>query len=171
VASYSTPATQELAAAEDRRQHDRAENAAVMPALEDLGRDRAHDRGQAVGERPLREDHQIEEHRAGRAAQRDRCAEIARFKRKLPSMAIMWNVPLPAMKASRSRAAATGLPITCCSIATAHRTGRSVRSGSCMTGPFSRRIVELVRTPVILADGLGPEECRQRYPRGALVDG
>jgi hypothetical protein len=40
-----------------------------------------------------------------------------------------------------------------------------------MTGPFSRRIVELVRTPVILADGLGPEECRQRYPRGALVDG
>ena len=32
-------------AAEDRRQHDRA----VMPALEDLGRDRAHDRGQAVG--------------------------------------------------------------------------------------------------------------------------
>src|SRR5438067_4367156 len=76
-----------------------------------------------------------------------------------------------AMKASRSRAATTGLPITCCSIATAHRTGRSVRSGSCMTGPFSRRIVELVRTPVILAGGLGPEECRRRYPRGALVDG
>src|SRR5882757_1523922 len=37
-------------AAEDRRQHDRAEDAAVMPALEDLGRDRAHDRSQAVAE-------------------------------------------------------------------------------------------------------------------------
>src|ERR1700730_13032493 len=58
-------------APEDRRQHHRAEDAAVMPSLEDLGRDGAHYRGQAIAERPLGRDHQVEQRRRGVAAERD----------------------------------------------------------------------------------------------------
>ena len=42
-------------AAGERRQHDGAEDAAVMLALKDLQHHRAHDRGQAVAERALRQ--------------------------------------------------------------------------------------------------------------------
>ena len=42
-----------------------------MPALKDLGRDRAHDRGQAIAERPLRDDHHVKQRRAGHRVQPD----------------------------------------------------------------------------------------------------
>src|SRR5262245_43602341 len=44
-------------AAEDRRQHHGAEDAAVLPAFEDLGRDRTHDGGETVTKGSLRQDH------------------------------------------------------------------------------------------------------------------
>ena len=62
-------------AAADRGQHQRAEDRAVVPALEDLGRDRADDRGQAVAEHALRRDHQVQQRRCRRVAQQQQQQE------------------------------------------------------------------------------------------------
>lgn len=65
-------------AACQRRQHDGAEDAAVLPALEDFEHDRAHDRGQPVAERALREDHQVDQRQHRRVFQPDQRREADR---------------------------------------------------------------------------------------------
>src|SRR5215469_2578477 len=57
--------------AEDRCDHYSAEDAPVMAALENLGGYRPHHRGQAISERPLGEDHRIEQCRSWRGSQSD----------------------------------------------------------------------------------------------------
>src|SRR5207302_10582302 len=57
--------------AEDRRQHYRAENTAVMATLEDLRRDGTHDRGETVAQRALCDDHRIEQRRRREIVQQD----------------------------------------------------------------------------------------------------
>ena len=64
-----------------RGQHDGAEDAAILLALKDLEHHRAHDRGQAVAERALREDHEIDQRQHRREFQRDQRSEADRKAR------------------------------------------------------------------------------------------
>ena len=59
-------------------QHDGAEDAAVLSALENFQHHRAHDRGQAVAERALGEDHQIDQRQHRREFQGDQRGETDR---------------------------------------------------------------------------------------------
>ena len=66
-------------ATRDGRQHQRAEDRPVVPALEDLGRDGADDRGEAVAKHTLRDDHQVEQRRR-RAVVESRAAPGSRAR-------------------------------------------------------------------------------------------
>ena len=59
-------------------EHDGAKDAAVMPALENLEHHRAHDRGQPVAERALREYHQVDQRQCGCIFQRDQARKADR---------------------------------------------------------------------------------------------
>src|SRR6516225_6575008 len=56
-------------ASQNRREHYRIEDAAIVTALENLGGNRTHYGGQAISKCSLRENHGIEQHRRRRAAQ------------------------------------------------------------------------------------------------------
>ena len=83
--------------------------------------------------------------------------QTASLKRKLPGRLLMRSIPVTGEESLALARPMTGSPIFCCSTATGHRTGRSALSAITHDWRISRRIVDLVRAPVILAGGLGPD--------------
>src|SRR5215469_6998731 len=67
---------------QDRRDHQRTKDAAIVPAFEDFGGDRPHDQGQAVSQRPLGEYHKIEQRRGRSAPEADQ-GQVADYKAQI----------------------------------------------------------------------------------------